>query len=146
MILGILALTVAACFAGAALYVNVAEQPARLVLDDRALLAQWKPSYDRGKSMQAALAVIGFLLGAGAWWQTHDWRWLAGALVLVANWPYTFIIIMPVNRTLDATPPHDANAATRALIERWGRLHSVRTGLGVLAAAIFLWAALASQS
>jgi Domain of unknown function (DUF1772) len=143
MILGILALTVTSCFAGAALYVTVAEHPARLVLDDRALLTQWKPSYDRGKSMQAALAMIGFLLGAAAWWQTHDWRWLAGALVLVANWPYTFIVVMPVNRTLDATPLQNANAATRALIERWGRLHAVRTILGMLAAAVFLWAALA---
>jgi Domain of unknown function (DUF1772) len=50
---------------------------------------------------------------------------------------------MPVNRTLDATPLQNANAATRALIERWGRLHAVRTILGMLAAAVFLWAALA---
>ena len=92
--------------------------------------------------MQAALALIGFLLGAVACWQTHDWRWLGGALVLVANWPYTFIVIMQVNRRLDATPPHDANAATRVLVERWGRLHAVRTVLGGLAVAVFLWASL----
>jgi hypothetical protein len=69
MLAGQLALIVAALFAGAAIYVNVAEQPARLGLEDRSLLVQWKPAYKRGFTMQASLAIAGFLLGMLAWWQ-----------------------------------------------------------------------------
>jgi hypothetical protein len=141
MILGLLALVVAALFAGAAAYINVAEQPARLGLDDRALLAQWKPAYARGFTMQASLAVVGFLLGAAAWWMTGELLWLAGAVVLVANWPYTLLIIMPVNHQLNAIEPQNAGPESRALIVRWGGLHARRTMLGFLATALFLWAA-----
>ena len=93
MLAGHLALTVAAMFTGAAFYVGFAEQPARLQLDDRAQLAQWKPSYKRGFAMQRTLAVAGFLLGALQWWQSGDGLWLLGALLLVANWPFTLFVI-----------------------------------------------------
>ncbi len=144
MMFGLLALIVAALFAGAALYINFAEQPARLALDDQALLAQWKPAYARGFTMQASLAVVGFLLGVAAWWRTGESLWVAGAVVLVANWPYTMLIIMPVNRRLNAIDPDSAGPESRALIVRWGQLHARRTMLGFLATALFLWAALAT--
>ena len=144
MIAGLLALVVAALFAGAALYINVAEQPARLMLDDRALLAQWKPAYARGFTMQATLAVVGFLLGVGAWWTTREVMWLAGAVVLLANWPYTLLIIMPVNHKLNAIELDRAGPESRALILRWGNLHARRTMLGFIATGLFLWAAVAS--
>ena len=104
MFAGQLALVAAAVFLGAALYVNVAEQPARLLLDDRSALAEWKPAYKRGFSMQGPLAVVGFLLGLLAWWQTGDWRFLLGATLMIANWPYTLVAIMPTNNKLMAMP------------------------------------------
>ena len=78
MFSGYLALTIAALFTGAAIYVSVAEQPARPGLDDRALLTEWKPSYKRGAAMQERLALLAFLLGMIAWWQMADERRTTG--------------------------------------------------------------------
>ena len=141
MIVGQLALIAAAAFAGAAIYVNVAEQPARLVLDDRAMLAQWKRSYDNASVMQAGLALVACALGVIAFVLSHDWRWLLGALLILAPWPWTIFVIMPVNRRLKATAPDAAQSATRASVEHWGRLHAGRSAFGIAATLVYLWAA-----
>jgi hypothetical protein len=140
MLLGLLALVAAAIFTGAAFYVNVAEQPARLTLDDRALLTEWKPAYKRGAAMQAPLALIGFLLGMLAWWQAAHPGFLIGAIMILAPWPWTLIAIKPTNDVLLATDRDKAGPSTRALIVKWGTVHAVRTVLGALATIAFLWA------
>src|SRR5262245_32358449 len=140
MLFGYLALTAAALFTGAAFYINFAEQPARLALDDRALLAQWKPSYQRGYMMQASLAIVGFVLGAIAWWQTGRLAFLIGALLMFTNGPWTFLAVMPTNKILMATDSTDAGPKTRALLIKWNGLHAVRTALGALATVVFIFA------
>jgi hypothetical protein len=143
MTIGLLALVAGAIFTGAAFYVSVVEQPARLLLDDRALLTEWKPSYRRGAAMQAPLALLGCLVGLIAWWQSSHTGFLIGALAMIAPWPWTLIGIKPTNDALLATEPDKAGPPTRALVVKWGALHAVRTALGVLATLAFLWACMA---
>jgi hypothetical protein len=144
MFAGDLALAVAAVFAGAAFYVGFAEQPARLELDDRALLIEWKPAYKRGFAMQAPLAIVGFILGAIAWWLSARIAFLTGAVLLGANWPWTVLAVMPTNRILMATTLEAAGPESRRLILKWNRLHGIRTILGFAAVVSFLIALRAS--
>jgi hypothetical protein len=138
--LGLLALVTASIFFGAAMYINIAEHPARMGLPDGAALAEWGPAYRRGFAMQAPIAVVSALLGAAAWWTTGDPLWLVGAVLMIANWPYTLLAIMPTNRELEATPSA-GDADTRGRLVRWGQLHAVRSVLGALATVFYLIAA-----
>jgi len=106
----ILAAIAAAVFTGAALLVSVAEQPARLALDDGAMLTG--------------------LLGIVAWWQTGQMLQVIGAALILACWPFVLLVVMPVNNQLRTIAPGDG---ARALVVRWGRLHNVRTLLGAAA-------------
>lgn len=139
--IGLLALVCAAVFFGAAVFVNVAEQPARLSLDDRAMLAEWQRSYNRAAPMQAGLAMASAILGFIAAWQIHDWRWVLGAVLMLANWPYTLLVIKPTNDKLHAIAAEQVSAEARPMVVSWGHLHAVRSALGFVATLIFLWAA-----
>ena len=141
MLLGLIALTFAAAFWGAALYIHVAEHPARMGLDDRNALAQWAPSYARAFTMQGGLAVASGIAGLCAGWLTGQWSWAVGAGLMLANWPYTVFGILPLNNRLKAVSPEAANSETRAMLERWNRLHRLRTILSGLAIVAYLWAA-----
>ena len=100
MLAGHLALMLSAAFAGAAFYITVAEQPARLGLDDRSLLREWKPSYAAGFAMQGSLAVASAVLGLASAWLTKDWRWVLGAVLILANW--TVLKTSPFERLRDS--------------------------------------------
>jgi hypothetical protein len=139
LIAAYIALFVAGVFTGAAFYINFAEQPARLALDDRALLAEWKLAYRRGFAMQATLALLGFLLGTWAWHITGKAAFLDGALLLFANWPWTLFGMLPINKRLLATHVEDAGPVTRSMLQKWNYLHGVRTLLGFLSGLAFLF-------
>src|SRR5277367_4395023 len=134
-----IATVTAAIFAGAALYINLVEHPARMMLDTRSAALQWAPSYRRATWMQAPLALISLMAGLLSWWLGGGIAWAIAALLIGAVVPFTFLGIMPTNRTLLERGRDLASPETRALLDRWAKLHAVRTILSLIAALVFVW-------
>jgi uncharacterized membrane protein len=133
MLLEILATLAAGLFAGAAIYIDLAEQPARKKIDIAAALTEWRPSYKRAAVVQPLLAAVGFLSALAAWLTGASVWWLVGGVLLVAVIPYTLIVVFPTNDKL-LDPAIDKNPdLARRLLTRWGRLHTVRSIMSLAA-------------
>jgi Domain of unknown function (DUF1772) len=125
-------------FAGAAIYINLVEHPARMGCDTKTAATVWAPSYKKATVMQAPLAVLSFLAGVGAWLFGGGILWLIGAVLIGLVVPFTFTAIMPTNHQLLAPGRDLSSAETRSLLEKWGRLHAVRSALSFLASIVYL--------
>ena len=131
-----------ALFAGAALYINVAEHPARMGLETRMAALQWAPSYQRATWLQAPLALLSLACGIAVWLLGAGIGWLLAALLVGAVVPFTFAAIMPTNNKLLAPGRDLSSPETRALLVYWGRLHAVRTILSLAGVTVYLWSLL----
>ena len=126
-------------FAGAAIYINLVEHPARMSCSTEIAAAVWAPSYKRATVMQASLAIIGSLAGMAAWLLGAGLMWLVAALFMLAVVPVTLIIIFPTNKQLLAPERDPGSPETRGLLVKWGRLHAIRSALSLVASIIFIW-------
>ena len=140
MIAEILATLACGIFAGAAIYVNLVEQPARLSCGIAAAIAEWRPSYKRASVVQASLAVVGTVLALVSWWITRDLAWMIGGLLFFAVDQFTLIVIFPTNKKLQSNELDATSAEAERLLVLWNKLHAVRSALSLLAFLIFLLA------
>jgi uncharacterized membrane protein len=128
-------LAVACCglFAGAALYINVVEHPARMSCGVKIALCEWAPSYKRAAVMQASLAIVGGVAGVAMWVFQGGVGYLVGALLLFAVVPFTLVVVLPTNKRLLDLHANGEIANAHELLQRWNALHAVRTALSVAA-------------
>jgi uncharacterized membrane protein len=138
-VLELIASLCAGLFAGAAIYVTLVEQPARLECGTQLAATEFGPSYRRASVMQASLAAIGLIAAVVDWVRGGDLLVLIGGLILGAVIPLTLLVIHPVNtRLLD--PRLDRSSPEAALLlARWGRLHALRSAAGAVAFVLLLW-------
>lgn len=126
-------------FAGASVYINLVEHPARMEAGINLALTEFAPSYHRATVTQVTLASLGFLSALVAWRLRLDVRWLIGGGLLVSVIPFTAVAILPTNKQLlDPATANDLDLAER-LLTRWGRLHAVRSVLSLASLLTFLF-------
>lgn len=90
--------------------------------------------------MQATLAKSAAVTAVATWFHGEGIAWLWGGLVILAVVPFTLVVIRPTNERLLARGRDLASIETLQLLERWGRLHAVRSALGLAASVIYLYA------
>jgi hypothetical protein len=128
-------------FTGAAVYITAVEHPARLSCGTKVAATQWAPSYKRATVMQVPLALVGGIAGIALWAQGGGPLWGWAALLLLSVIPFTLIVIRPTNHQL-LEPKRDLGSdETRRLLEKWGRLHGIRSALSLMASILFVWGA-----
>jgi len=128
-----LATLCAGLFAGAAGYISLVEHWARLQAGPSVALAQFRPGFPRARGIQASLAVIGGGSALISWLAGGGASWLVVALLLFGIVGFTLVSIRPVYNALLAPSLRAESPAARELLVRWGRLHNVRSALGLLA-------------
>jgi hypothetical protein len=142
MRMGLFAFAAASAFLGAALYINLVEQPARLQLDVRSMIQEWTRSNRRGFVLLSTFAITSAILGYVQFTQSGDVRWLIGEAIILATLPYVYFVVVPVNVELWALPPDAPGAPVRNLLREWGLLEWGQTAIGLLSWGILAWALL----
>jgi Domain of unknown function (DUF1772) len=138
--IGVLASLACSLFAGAAIYINLVEHPARLACGTEVAARQWAPSYKRATVMQVSLAIVATVAGLAQWLRGSGALWLVGALLIVSVIPFTLVVIMPTNNKLLEPGRDNSSQETQRLLEVWGRLHAVRSLLSLVATLVYLHA------
>jgi hypothetical protein len=137
---GLYAFAVAAAFLGATIYVGVVEQAARLALGGRAMIKEWMLSDRRGMATLSVLAVVSAILALIQFKTDGDVRWIIGGVTILANWPYAYFVMLPVNVWLYSVPPGKAVSPARKLMRDWGMLEWGHALIGFAACCAFAWA------
>jgi hypothetical protein len=137
---GLYAFAAAAAFLGATTYIGFVEQPARLALSTRSMVREWTQSNRRGSLMLSVVAVVSAMLASIQFKTNGDIRWLIGGVTILASWPYTYFVMMPVNVWLFAIAPGKAVSPVRKLMREWGLLEWGHALIGFAACCAFAWA------
>lgn len=139
MIFELVATLCAGLFAGAAIYINLVEHPARLECGTVMAATVFGPSYRRAAVMQASLSAIGLISAIVAYGQGRGTLVLIAGLLLGAVIPFTLLVILPTNNRLLDPGLERGSGEAAELLTRWGRLHAVRSLAGAVAFFLLVW-------
>ena len=144
LIIEIIAILSCTVFFGAAIYINVAEHPARLECGTELAATVFGPSYRRAAAMQASLALVATIAGVSMGINSGNSLWYLGAGLIFFVVPFTFIGIMPTNKKLLYPARESSSPETASLLKKWGNLHAIRSLASGIAAILYVYLGIAT--
>jgi hypothetical protein len=133
-------------FAGASVYINLVEHPARMECGVEVAATEFSPSYRRATVMQATLAAVGLVSSIAAWLAGATFWWLVAGALLGSVIPFTLFVILPTNKLLLSPTLDKQSVEAERLLARWAALHAVRSVLSALALLLFLYLSIFTKS
>ncbi|MEL6116335.1 DUF1772 domain-containing protein [Photobacterium sp. SP02] len=134
---GALAAFSASLFCGAACYISLVEHPARLECGAELAATEFTRSYRRAARMQLSLALCSALSAVTTAALGSSMLWLLGGALIAAVIPFTYLMIMPLNKQLQSPALKKQSSSTYMLLEHWGRLHAIRSAMSILACLVY---------
>lgn len=139
MLVEILSTLSAGLFAGAAIYINMVEHPARMQCSTELAIPEFSHSYRRGAVFMGTLLMSGVISATAAGVMYRSVWWLIGACVLLSLIPFTLVVIFPINKKLLDSSLDKNSELAATLLTRWGRYHTIRSLLGLASFLIFIF-------
>ncbi|KAN0040848.1 hypothetical protein ACTFIV_003384 [Dictyostelium citrinum] len=157
-----IALLSGAMFAGISVYIQTIEHPSRSKLPTEFAIKEWRESFKRGAPFQPtllALSSISSLLTFGSiakascktidrvvfkasvdsvrhCCQCNGMGWLVSGGLMLSIIPFTLLTIAPINKRLLSNDLDTFSDETHQLLDKWGKLHSIRSLLSLSAVVI----------
>lgn len=123
---------------GIALAASIVVHPSLLVVSRSSAIEIFRPFFKKTHTTVLTLSVIVSLIALLVSTMTGNWWWFLISLIMHLNGPYTFFLMMPLNRRLMADDVDIASTQTIEDLRFWGKLHAIRTLMNGIVFLIFI--------
>ncbi|KAG0206127.1 hypothetical protein BGX28_002380 [Mortierella sp. GBA30] len=134
-------------FTGMALSYNAVIIPSLRSVPPENALPVWAHSYKIAKKIQVSLILTSIVAGSTVYYKTENPYFLAGPAIMASIIPYTFGLLLPINKSLLAiSSSGKGEEKITELFNRWDALHAGRTLMSIVALGLVLYGGLSGKS
>ena len=98
-----------------------------------------KGMFKRAAPFQGGLSLLSASSSLLVYYFNKEARYLYSGLILSSILPFTFAFIQPTNKILLNASNDRGSEKTMFLLKKWGKLHAVRSVLGIIAASFLIY-------
>lgn len=119
-------LTMGAQF-GIALAASIVVHPILVSIKQTSAIEVFKPFFAKTHKIVLVMSILVSLLTLIASVISGNWWWFSISMIMHLNGPYTYFMMMPLNRRLMAEEMEPESEHVKEDLRKWGYLHGVRS-------------------